>query len=90
MHRNVCKVKQPHTTPSATLQNPSKCLHCRLFFPPPQFVTTRQLSENVQGEYMWVVGPPEAAGMSLGLTRRTEKTLVSGRIEVGGWADEGG
>jgi hypothetical protein len=46
-------------------------------------VTTRQLSASVSGEYSWVVGPPEAAGMSLGLTRRTEKLLLAARLEVG-------
>ncbi|EFN53601.1 hypothetical protein CHLNCDRAFT_58555 [Chlorella variabilis] len=48
-----------------------------------QFVTTRQLTATVSGEYSWVVGPVEAAGMGLGLTRRTEKLLLSGRVEVG-------
>lgn len=47
-----------------------------------QFVSQRQLSSTINGEYSWVVGPPEAAGMSLGLTRRTEKTMLSGRLEV--------
>jgi DnaJ family protein C protein 11 len=49
-----------------------------------QFVSQRQLSSTLNGEYSWVVGPPEAAGMSLGLTRRTEKTMLSGRLEVSG------
>ena len=49
-----------------------------------QFVSQRQLSSTINGEYSWVVGPPEAAGMSLGLTRRTDKTLLSGRLEVSG------
>lgn len=48
-----------------------------------QFVSTRQLTANTSGEYSWVVGPPEAAGMSLGLTRRTEKLMLSARVEVG-------
>lgn len=48
-----------------------------------QFVTTRQLSGSCSGEYSWVVGPPEASGMSLGLTRRTEKLSLTGRLEVG-------
>ena len=52
--------------------------------PFPQFVNTRQLSPTVSGEYSWVVGPEEAAGMSLGLTRRTEKLMLMGRLEVGG------
>lgn len=47
-----------------------------------QFVSQRQLSPTVSGEYSWVVGPPEASGMSLGLTRRTEKLLLAGRLEV--------
>lgn len=47
-----------------------------------QFVSQRQLSSTINGEYSWVVGPPEASGMSLGLTRRTEKTMLSGRLEV--------
>jgi hypothetical protein len=54
-----------------------------------QLSTTRQLSETISGEYTWVIGPPEAAGMSLGLTRRTEKTLLAGRLEVGGWLEGG-
>lgn len=48
-----------------------------------QFVSTRQLSPTVSGEYSWVVGPPESSGMSLGLTRRTEKLMLTGRLEVG-------
>ena len=47
-----------------------------------QFVSQRQLSPTVSGEYSWVVGPPEASGMSMGLTRRTEKLLLAGRLEV--------
>lgn len=46
-------------------------------------MTQRQLSSAVTGEYSWVVGPAEAQGMSLGLTRRTEALLLSGRLEVG-------
>ena len=47
-------------------------------------MTTRQLSPTLSGEYSWVVGPEQAAGMSLGLTRRTEKLALVGRLEVGG------
>ena len=50
-----------------------------------QFVNTRQLLPTVSGEYGWVVGPEEAAGMSLGLTRRTEKLMLMGRLEVGAY-----
>lgn len=46
-------------------------------------MTTRQLSQSIQGEYAWVVGPESAAGMSLALTRRLPSTLVTGRVEVG-------
>lgn len=49
----------------------------------PQLVTTRQLSKTLQGEYSWVIGPETAAGMSLGITRRMEKLLLTGRVEVG-------
>ncbi|RMZ52146.1 hypothetical protein APUTEX25_001536 [Auxenochlorella protothecoides] len=48
-----------------------------------QLVTTRQLSKTLQGEYSWVIGPETAAGMSLGITRRMEKLLLTGRVEVG-------
>ena len=55
-----------------------------------QFVSQRQLSSTFTGEYSWVVGPPEAAGMSLGITRRTDKTMLSGRLEVRLGAGRGG
>lgn len=48
-----------------------------------QLVTTRQLSQTIQGEYAWVVGPESAAGMSLALTRRFPGSLYTGRVEVG-------
>ncbi|KAL4442759.1 hypothetical protein ABPG77_006753 [Micractinium sp. CCAP 211/92] len=48
-----------------------------------QFVSTRQLSPTLSGEYSWVVGPLESSGMSLGLTRRTDKLMLTGRLEVG-------
>lgn len=36
-----------------------------------------------------MVGPPESAGMSLGLTRRTEKLLLAARLEVRGRESKG-
>jgi hypothetical protein len=49
-----------------------------------QFTTTRQLSDSWQGEYTWVVGPEEAAGMALGISRHTERLKLSGKVEVKG------
>lgn len=77
---------QPAGPNPACLQAPCHlCQHLlpRYHPPPAQFVCTRQLSPTVSGEYSWVVGPPEASGMSLGLTRRTEKLMLTGRLEVG-------
>jgi DnaJ family protein C protein 11 len=48
-----------------------------------QLVTSRQLSEAWAGELSWVVGPRAAAGVAVGLTRRTEAASVSARLEVG-------
>lgn len=77
---------------------PLRCLSCLPCGPPTpphppaaaaistlcaQFVSTRQLSPSVSGEYSWVVGPLESSGMSLGLTRRTDKLMLTGRLEVG-------
>lgn len=48
-----------------------------------QFVTSRQLSEKYSGEVSWVLGPADSAGVSLGINRRTEKTALSARVDVG-------
>ena len=34
------------------------------------------------GEYAWVVGPPEAMGMGLGLTYRGERQVVTAKLDV--------
>ncbi len=34
------------------------------------------------GEYTWVVGPPEAMGMGLGLTYRGERQVVTAKLDV--------
>ncbi|KAK9804851.1 hypothetical protein WJX72_008677 [[Myrmecia] bisecta] len=48
-----------------------------------QLLTTRQLTPSTAGELTWTVGPREAAGMALGITRRTDKFILNARIEVG-------
>eukprot|EP00887_Chlorella_sp_A99_P006975 scaffold2.g6975.t1 len=48
-----------------------------------QFISQRQLSARWSGEYSWVAGPAESSGMSLGLTYRGDKTLLSTRLELG-------
>lgn len=48
-----------------------------------QFTTTRQLSEKWSGEYSWVVGPREASGMGLALSRKSDTMEVVFRVEVG-------
>lgn len=48
-----------------------------------QFMNTRQLSEKWSGEHSWVVGPRQAGGMSLGLTRRSEKLALTFKVEIG-------
>jgi hypothetical protein len=47
-----------------------------------QFTNTRQLTESVQGDFSWVLGPPEAAGMGLGIGWSGERSSVSGKLEV--------
>jgi DnaJ homolog subfamily C member 11 len=48
-----------------------------------QFTTTRQLSEKWSGEYSWVVGPREASGMGLALSRKSDNMELVFRVEVG-------
>ena len=34
------------------------------------------------GEFTWAIGPPEATGMSLGLTHRGERQVVTAKLDV--------
>lgn len=43
----------------------------------------RRFSEKVDGDVSWTVGPEDAAGVSLGFTRRGESIVSSARLEVG-------
>ena len=47
-----------------------------------QVSSARQLSEHASGEFTWVVGPSEAAGMALSLSWRGERYMVSGKLDV--------
>ena len=43
----------------------------------------RRLSEKTDADVSWTVGPDDAAGCSLGFTRRGEAVVSSARLEVG-------
>ena len=43
----------------------------------------RRFSEKTDGDVSWTVGPEDAAGCSLGFTRRGESVVSSARVEVG-------
>lgn len=43
----------------------------------------RRLSEKTDADVSWTVGPEDAAGCSLGFTRRGEAVVTSARLEVG-------
>lgn len=48
------------------------------------FATSRQVGEATSGEFAWVVGPREEAGMTMSLTHRpSDDSQITGRIEVG-------
>jgi hypothetical protein len=43
----------------------------------------RRFSEKTDGDVSWTVGPEDAAGCSVGFTRRGETIVASGRVEFG-------
>ena len=45
--------------------------------------SARRLSDTLDGEAIWTVGPAGASGAAVGLTRRGAAVTVGGRVEVG-------
>ncbi len=49
---------------------------------PAQPIISHRTCRCHAGEFSWAIGPPEATGMSLGLTHRGERQVVTAKLDV--------